>query len=66
MSTFTGESWNVGGEVAYNFYQDGSLQMEGELVNGLREGPWAYWRPDGTVNDSWTGTYESDVKISDG
>ncbi len=32
-----------------NYHRDGSLKMEGDLIDGLREGEWMSWYPDGTV-----------------
>ncbi len=45
------------------WYGTGLPQSEGELVDGARTGPWVYWREDGSVNDTWSGIYENDLRI---
>ena len=32
-----------------NYHRDGSLKMEGDILDGLREGEWVSWYPDGTL-----------------
>ena len=47
------------------WYRTGQRQMKGEMRAGLRHGRWTYWRPDGTLIESWSGLYEDDVRVSD-
>lgn len=44
-----------------NFHEDGSKMMEGEYVDGLREGEWISWFPDGSV---WSKGYFTKGKRS--
>jgi len=40
-----------------DFHRDGSKKMEGDLINGKRDGEWFSWYPDGTI---WSeGSYEN-------
>jgi len=48
-----------------SWYPDGVLQSRGTLVQGKRQGPWLYQRPDGTNNQVWSGTYLDDERISE-
>jgi len=47
------------------WFDDGQLQAEGRLDQGLRVGPWSYWKADGSVDETWTGDYEDDQKVGD-
>ena len=45
------------------FYEDGKLQIEGEMKAGKKEGSWTYWNPDGTRDPKWSGRYHDDKKL---
>lgn len=45
------------------WYVSGTRQSDGELVDGARTGAWVYWRQDGSVNDTWSGIYENDLRV---
>lgn len=46
------------------WYPSGQKRAEGLLKDGKRVGRWVYYNADGTVNESWTGTYDNDERIS--
>ena len=52
-----------GGRVIY--YKSGQLRLEGNYENGKWEGTWVFYNEDGTVDETLTGTYKNNVKISD-
>ena len=39
------------------WFQGGQDQMQGDYVEGLREGAWTYWKEDGSVDETFSGTY---------
>jgi antitoxin component YwqK of YwqJK toxin-antitoxin module len=47
------------------WYEGGALQMQGSMERGKRNGQWVYYRPDGSRNEAWSGTYEADVRVGD-
>ena len=62
------ESHFVGGKetgACTAWHRNGQKQMEGRKVDGRREGRWTYWKDDGSVDATFTGTYEGDVRVSD-
>ena len=48
-----------------HWFQNGQLRMKGSVKDGKRLGRWVYYNADGTVNESWTGTYENDQRIGE-
>ena len=38
-------------------------ESEGELVDGRQEGPWTYWKADGSINEEWSGTYAGGQRV---
>jgi uncharacterized protein len=47
------------------WYEGGAVQMQGSMERGKRSGQWVYYRPDGSRNEAWSGTYEADVRVGD-
>jgi antitoxin component YwqK of YwqJK toxin-antitoxin module len=37
---------------------------QGEYVDDLRQGPWRYWRPDGSLDESRSGVYERGERVA--
>ena len=50
-------------EVPFTRVTTGKIQ--GSFKYGKRDGPWVFYKEDGTVRDDYTGTYKDGVKISD-
>jgi antitoxin component YwqK of YwqJK toxin-antitoxin module len=50
---------------ARQFFAGGGLQAEGNFLDGMRQGPWIYYTPDGARNATWSGVYENDQRVED-
>jgi len=46
---------------AITWYRNGRKQSEGDYADGLRTGPWRFWREDGGVDAKRTGFYQEHV-----
>jgi antitoxin component YwqK of YwqJK toxin-antitoxin module len=45
------------------FWSNGQLLSKGTWKNGKKEGPWVFYHEDGTVWESYTGTYKDGKKV---
>ena len=57
----------VGGKpdgAARRFYESGQKESEGTLKAGTKEGPWTFWKLDGSLDATQSGVYRAGVRVS--
>jgi antitoxin component YwqK of YwqJK toxin-antitoxin module len=47
------------------WYPDGRTECRGELVDGVKQGPWSFWRADGSLDEVRSGNYLDGRKLGD-
>jgi antitoxin component YwqK of YwqJK toxin-antitoxin module len=48
---------------AVHWSRDGKRLEEGSYLDGKRDGPWAFWNEDGSIDNERSGVYRNDVRI---
>lgn len=48
---------------AREWFPDGRLANEGAYLDGQRDGPWTFWREDGSIDEERSGLYRAGRKV---
>jgi hypothetical protein len=51
---------------AIHWSRDGRKLEEGHYLDGKRDGPWTFWNPDGSIDESRSGIYREDGRVQAG